>query len=121
VQACTEYGPWAKQPYTPEFSTLCKDVPVMIGSTFNELERTFYADRMSELWVNFARAGLPSAKGVPEWTPYTHGNRMTLIPGDSHLGRLSSWATLILGDSHPGRQHRSAQSLQRGPAGHTLF
>ena len=38
MQACTEYGPWAKQPYTPEFSTLCKDVPVMIGSTFNELD-----------------------------------------------------------------------------------
>lgn len=183
-----------QQPYTPGFSALAKDIPVMIGSTFNELERTFYndksldkdrarellerrysdkaddfeeaffkafpdrsysdmlsidsnirtlslasadaksaeggapvyvfyltwmsdndekgrgcyhgldipfafnnpddengvirqgdpkarllADRMSDLWVNFAKTGVPSADGVPEWTPYTPENGATLI------------------------------------------
>lgn len=183
-----------KQPYTPGFSELCKDVPVMIGTTFNELERTFYkdealdetrtdevlsqrygdgaqafsdaffkafpersradmlsidsnirtltlasaaarseetdapvyvfyltwmsrhdergsgcyhgldiplafnnpadegnviaqddeeafllADRMSDLWVSFARTGVPSAEGVPEWVPFTRENGASLI------------------------------------------
>ncbi|MCF0216410.1 MAG: carboxylesterase/lipase family protein [Fibrobacteraceae bacterium] len=33
-----------QQPYTPEFSELAKDIPVMIGTTFNELERKVYND-----------------------------------------------------------------------------
>lgn len=37
------------------------------------------ADRMSDLWVNFARTGVPSAPGVPEWIPYTKENGATMI------------------------------------------
>lgn len=183
-----------QQPYTPGFSDLANDVPIMIGSTFNELERKFYtdstltaekgeeilsarygeekdafvsafkeafpernladmlgidsnirtlslatadahsavskapvyvylltwvsdfdeggsgcyhsldiplcfdnpyderyqvkkgdpkaqavSDSMSELWMNFARTGKPSAAEVPEWEPYTKENGATLI------------------------------------------
>lgn len=183
-----------QQPYTPGFASLANDVPIMIGSTFNELERKFYtdttltqtkadeilatrygedkdafveafkdaypdgtiadmlgidsnirtlslatadahsavsnapvymylltwvsdfdeggsgcyhsldiplcfdnpyderyqvkdgdpkaqsiADRMSDLWVSFARNGIPVANGVPEWEPYTKDNGATLI------------------------------------------
>lgn len=32
------------QPYTPGLSELAADIPIMIGSTFNELERKFYTD-----------------------------------------------------------------------------
>lgn len=33
-----------QQPYTPGFSALAHDIPVMIGTTFNELERKYYTD-----------------------------------------------------------------------------
>lgn len=32
------------QPYTPGLSELATDIPIMIGTTFNELERKFYND-----------------------------------------------------------------------------
>lgn len=34
-----------QQPYTPGFSALAHDVPIMIGTTFNELEQKFYTDQ----------------------------------------------------------------------------
>jgi para-nitrobenzyl esterase len=37
------------------------------------------ADTMTELWSNFARTGVPSAAGVPEWLPYTRQNGYTMI------------------------------------------
>lgn len=33
-----------KQPYTPGLSELAKDIPIIIGSTFNELEQKYYTD-----------------------------------------------------------------------------
>ena len=33
-----------QQPYTPGFSSLAHDIPIMIGTTFNELEQKFYTD-----------------------------------------------------------------------------
>lgn len=30
------------------------------------------ADIMSEFWVSFAKNGIPAAKGLPEWKPYTN-------------------------------------------------
>ena len=35
------------------------------------------ADKVSALWANFARNGVPSAPGVPAWTPYDSAKRPT--------------------------------------------
>ncbi|MDO5443625.1 MAG: carboxylesterase family protein, partial [Bacteroidia bacterium] len=37
------------------------------------------ADKMSDLWVNFAKSGVPSAAGVPEWPAYNADNGATMI------------------------------------------
>ena len=37
------------------------------------------ADQMSSAWVNFARNGVPSAEGMPEWEAYTRENGATMI------------------------------------------
>jgi para-nitrobenzyl esterase len=40
------------------------------------------ADKVSALWANFARNGVPSAPGVPAWTPYDSKARPTMILND---------------------------------------
>lgn len=40
------------------------------------------ADRTSALWANFAKTGVPTAPGVPAWTPYDSARRPTLIIND---------------------------------------
>ena len=37
-----------RQPFQPSFSDLSKDVPLLIGTTFNELQRTYYVEQPSE-------------------------------------------------------------------------
>lgn len=37
------------------------------------------ADKISQAWINFARTGNPNAKGLPNWTPYTRENGVTMI------------------------------------------
>jgi para-nitrobenzyl esterase len=34
-------------------------------------EKQALAEMMSQAWANFARTGVPSAEGLPEWKPYT--------------------------------------------------
>jgi para-nitrobenzyl esterase len=41
------------------------------------------ADIMSDYWINFARHGVPSAPGQPEWRPYTNAERNYLLFGSS--------------------------------------
>jgi para-nitrobenzyl esterase len=41
------------------------------------------ADKVSALWANFARNGVPSAPGVPTWTPYDSKARPTMILNDA--------------------------------------
>jgi para-nitrobenzyl esterase len=41
------------------------------------------ADKVSALWANFARNGVPSAPGVPAWTPYDSRRRPTMIIDDA--------------------------------------
>jgi para-nitrobenzyl esterase len=41
------------------------------------------ADKVSALWANFARDGVPSAPGVPAWTPYDSKARPTMILNDT--------------------------------------
>ena len=57
-----------------------------IPYVFNNLEddatdeQQALADQISMAWINFARDGVPSAEGLPEWEPYTleEGNTMIL-------------------------------------------
>ncbi len=37
------------------------------------------ADKMSDLWVSFAKTGKPSAEAVPEWPAYTRDNGATMV------------------------------------------
>lgn len=43
-----------------------------------EQEKTL-AEQISQAWVNFAKTGLPSAEGLPEWENYTRDSGATMI------------------------------------------
>ena len=47
------------------------------------------SDLMSDYWVAFAKNGVPSVKGKPEWRPYTDGDRhyMAFRNGSAELGQ----------------------------------
>ena len=36
------------QPFQPTFATISKDIPLLIGSTFNELQKTYYVEQPTE-------------------------------------------------------------------------
>lgn len=44
----------------------------------NEEEQTL-AEQVSQAWINFAKNGIPSAEGLPEWEPYTREGGATMI------------------------------------------
>lgn len=48
-----------------------------------------FADQVSQAWVNFAKTGVPSADGLPEWEPYDNENGATMI--------LDEKSTLVYG------------------------
>jgi para-nitrobenzyl esterase len=69
-----------QQPFSPGFADISKDIPVMIGSTFNELMPTFYSEK--DLTLEQAKERLAKiygdktnqyvdlfAKAYPEYTP----------------------------------------------------
>lgn len=47
------------------------------------------ADQISQAWVNFAKTGVPSAEGLPEWEPYDRQNAATML--------LDETSTLVYG------------------------
>lgn len=63
------------------------DIPLVFNNPYDERyqvkdgdpKAASIADRMSNLWVSFARNGKPCSEGVPEWEPYTKENGATLI------------------------------------------
>ena len=69
-----------QQPFTPGFADLSKDIPLMIGSTLNELAKSFYGEK--ELTIEQAKDSLAKeygdkteqyvelfAKAYPDYTP----------------------------------------------------
>jgi para-nitrobenzyl esterase len=58
------------------FDSLAK-APTMIGPVTKEKQAL--ADRVSACWANFARTGVPSAPGMPKWTPYNAVTRPTMV------------------------------------------
>ncbi len=63
------------------------DIPLAFNNPYDERyqvregdpKAASIADRMSNLWVSFAKTGIPSSEGVPSWEPYTKENGATLI------------------------------------------
>lgn len=47
-----------------------------LGENSTEAERAL-AKQVSQVWVNFARNGVPGADGLPEWEPYTQAGGAT--------------------------------------------
>jgi para-nitrobenzyl esterase len=69
-----------QQPFSPGFATISKDIPLMIGTTLNELMKTYYGDK--EMTLKQAKDTLKKeygkrtdeyirlfAKAYPEYTP----------------------------------------------------
>jgi para-nitrobenzyl esterase len=67
------------------FDSLAKGA-VITGPPTAEAQKL--ADQVSALWANFARNGVPSAPGVPAWTPYNSATRPTMIIDD--LSRMEN-------------------------------
>ena len=40
------------------------------------------AEQVSQVWVNFARTGVPSAESLPQWEPYTREGGATMLLDD---------------------------------------
>ncbi|MGN1022459.1 MAG: carboxylesterase family protein [Lachnospiraceae bacterium] len=38
---------------------------------------------LSQAWISFARDGVPSAEGMPEWEPYTRAGGAAMLLGSS--------------------------------------
>lgn len=63
------------------------DIPLCFNNPYDEryqvkagdAKAAAIADRMSDLWITFARNGKPEAQGVPAWEPYTKENGATLV------------------------------------------
>lgn len=90
-----------QQPYTPGFSNLANDVPIMIGTTFNELERKFYTDttltdsKVDEILT--ARYGADKEAFVAAFKEaYPDRNGADMLGIDSNIRTL----TLATADAH---------------------
>lgn len=53
------------------------EIPFVFRNTDDPL-----AERVSQVWVNFARNGVPSASGMPQWEPYTRESGATMLLDD---------------------------------------
>jgi len=66
------------------------EVPFVLGSVGNPAGRAFcgsgpgvdaLAARMMDAWSGFARDGVPGARDLPDWRPYTAERRETMVLG----------------------------------------
>jgi para-nitrobenzyl esterase len=63
----------------------CMEIPFVFNNiarceemTGGKKDAYLLADKVSQAWINFARTGNPSHKGLPNWTPYTPQNTATM-------------------------------------------
>lgn len=54
------------------------EIPFVFRNTEDAL-----AEQVSQVWVNFARTGVPSAEGMPAWEPYTREGGATMLLDDT--------------------------------------
>ena len=55
------------------------EIPYVFDNINGTAEQEALAEQISTAWINFARSGIPSADGLPEWEPYTRESGATLI------------------------------------------
>lgn len=55
------------------------EIPFVFNQTQQDTEAQTFAEQVSRLWVNFAKTGVPSAEGIPEWKPYDREQGATML------------------------------------------
>lgn len=55
------------------------EIPYVFNHTDEEGVDAQLASQVSQAWINFAKSGIPSTDGLPEWIPYTRDNGATMI------------------------------------------
>ncbi len=64
------------------------EVPGMDRFAGSGPEATALSERMMDAWLGFARRGIPSHPGIPDWSAYGEAARSTMVFGpDIHLER----------------------------------
>lgn len=55
------------------------EIPYVFDHANENEEQKALAQQISQAWVNFAKTGVPSAEGLPEWEPYDRQNGATML------------------------------------------
>ena len=55
------------------------EIPYVFRRVEGTGEEKALAEQISQAWINFAKTGVPSAEGLPEWEPYTREGGATMI------------------------------------------
>ena len=55
------------------------EIPYVFRNTEDTLEEQTMADQLSQVWVSFARTGIPGGDGIPAWEPYTRESGATML------------------------------------------
>lgn len=55
------------------------EIPYVFYNVSGGDEEEALASQISQAWINFAKSGIPSAEGLPEWMPYTREEGATML------------------------------------------
>lgn len=55
------------------------EIPYVFHKLEGTLEEQTLAEQVSQAWLNFAKTGVPSAEGLPQWEPYTNEGGATML------------------------------------------
>lgn len=55
------------------------EIPYVFDHKQDNADAQKFADQVSQAWINFAKTGVPSADGLPEWEPYDNEKGATMI------------------------------------------
>lgn len=55
------------------------EIPYVFRNTEDTLEEQAMAGQLSQVWVSFARTGIPGGDGLPAWEPYTRESGATML------------------------------------------